>query len=475
MSMMSPSLMSRAEKLVLGLLVFWACLTALACRPAMADGTMVVGMGDSIGEGVQSADANLRTQPASYLNLLAGQMGVDFPLPLIRTSPRGVVGDTTHRSRLFPYVRGLNLAVSGATVHSLLYDQANASLMRQIDSETDLVLFPRVGSQMEIVESLKPPLVVCWIGNNDVLPAVLTFDHLDASQMTPVEEFSADFSQLVQRLGKLTDKVVFANIPPVTQIGFLFDREDLIRFLGSDYGLPEGSYTTVITALLIKLGLDDGSLLQDPNYVLDASEVETIQTRVETFNEIIKEEAASIGMPVVDIYGLFEDSVANPPVFFGIPLSPRFLGGIFSLDGVHPSNIAHAIIANAFIQTINTHFQAGVPLLSQEMLETIFLEDPFVDKDGDLQVRGRPFAGLLETLGPSLGISGDFDDRVPGNYQLPGDRSMGKQFIEHYLVLEGKDPRTASEWTQKDAAEALRYIFGLKAFERRRLAREPQS
>jgi lysophospholipase L1-like esterase len=441
----------------------------------MAEVTMMVGMGDSIGEGVQSADANLRTQPDSYLNLLAGQIGVDLPLPLIKTSPRGVVGDTTYRSRLFPYVRGLNLAVSGATVHALLYDQANASLIRQIDSETDLVLFPRVGSQMEIAEAIKSPLVVCWIGSNDVLSAVLAFDHLDASQMTPVEEFSADFSQLVQRLAKLTNRVVFANIPPVTQIGFLVDREDLIRFLGSDYGLPEGSYTTVITMLLIKLGLDDGSLLQDPNYVLDASEIETIRTRIETFNQLIKERAASIGMPVVDIYGMFEDAVENPPVFFGIPLSSRYLGGMFSLDGVHPSNIGHAMIANAFIQAINSHFQESIPPLSQEMLDTVFLEDPFVDKDGDLQVRGRPFAGLLETLGPSLGISGDFNDRIPDNYQLTGDKSAGRRFIERYLSLQGKDPLTASEWTQKDAEEALRHIFGLKAFERSRLAQEPQT
>ena len=43
-----------------------------------------VALGDSLGEGVQSADASYRTQPFSYPNLIAAQMGVNFPLPLIK-------------------------------------------------------------------------------------------------------------------------------------------------------------------------------------------------------------------------------------------------------------------------------------------------------------------------------------------------------------------------------------------------------
>ena len=38
-------------------------------------------------------------------------------------------------------------------------------------------------------------------------------------------------------------------------------------------------------------------------------------------------------------------------------------GGLFSLDGVHPSNQAHGIIANEFIKAINTKFGANIPLV----------------------------------------------------------------------------------------------------------------
>lgn len=377
---------------------------------ARAQAPVMLGLGDSIGEGVQSTDANYLTQPRSYLNLLALQIGIPFPLPLIETGPLGVVGDTSQRFRLFPDIEAANLSVSGATVSSLLTTRADASSEGQINSETDLVLFPRMGSQVEIAEALHPLIIVCWIGNNDVLSAVTSFDQLDASQMTPVEQFSAGFNEIADRLSNAGEFTIFANIPDVTRIGFLVDRQDLVGFLGSDFGLAEGSYTSIVAMLLMKLDVNNGSLLQNPDFVLDAQEVARIQERVAAFNQIINEAAYRLGMPVVDIHGLYNQLTAQPPVLFGTPLSHRFLGGIFSLDGVHPSNITHALIANAFIDTINAYFQVGIPRISDDVLARIFLTDPFVDKDGDGKVRGRFGAGQLETAALFLGISGDLDE-----------------------------------------------------------------
>jgi hypothetical protein len=446
------------------ILVFCVCLVALCFSPADAGAPIMLAVGDSIGEGVQSADANVRTQRFSYLKLLAGQIGTRFPLPLIASSPLGVIGDTTFRSRLRPYVAASNLSVSGADVHSLLFDRADALSEDEIDSETDLVLFPRVGSQMEIVEAIGPRFVVCWIGNNDVLSAALSFDQLDATQMTPIEDFRIDFKEIVLRLDALGISVVFANIPDVTKIGFLVDHQDLMKFLGSDFDLPEGHFTSIVVMLLIRLGLDDGSLLEDPDFVLDSDEVALIQKRIELFNGIINDAAESIDMPVVDINALFDEIDEDPPTFFGIPVTPRFLGGIFSLDGVHPSNIGHALAANAFIETINSRFHTDIPLLSDRELHRIFLMDPFQDKDGDGRVRGRFGAGLLETLGPGLGISGDQNDFVPDGFSLPIDPALGRQFIQRFLTLQGRDSQMASEWNTWDAIEAFRHIFGLEVF-----------
>ena len=302
--------------------------------------------------------------------------------------------------------------------------------------------------------------MVCWIGNNDVLSAALAWDQLDGSQMTSVEDFSNRYNELAERLGALGADIVLANIPDVTSIGFLLDRQDLIKFLGSDFGMAEGDFTTVIAMLIIKVGLNDGSLLQDPNFVLDANEVELVEQRIEVFNEIIDEAAAGIGAPVVDINTLFKEIVANPPVILGVSITHRFLGGMFSLDGVHPSNIGHALTANAFIKMINFHFNMQIPELTFAELLGVFLTEPFVDKDGDGRVRGRFGAGLLETLGPFLGISGDPNDFIPDAFSGGIDGSLGEQFIQQYEALQG-EPIVNLEGGDEEIIKAFKHVFAL--------------
>src|SRR6266480_3642344 len=133
-------------------------LLTLSTAPAASAQVPFVGMGDSIGEGVQSGDASESTQPFNFLNLIALRLGTSFPLPLIRTGIFGIVGDTSSRSRINPNVAGLDLAVSGADVSSILRDRADATSPALINSETDLVLFPRARHpDRNSRESTSPP------------------------------------------------------------------------------------------------------------------------------------------------------------------------------------------------------------------------------------------------------------------------------------------------------------------------------
>ena len=402
-------------------------LAALAVS-SFAQAPPMIGMGDSIGEGVQSADASWRTQPHSYLNLIAAKAGAAFPLPLIKGGPFTIIFSVRGRTRIQPNLAAANLAVSGADVHSILYDAASTP----ITTETDLVLSPRTGSQMDIAAASQAPFIVCWIGNNDVLGAVLAFDQLDATQMTPLADFTADYATLVSRLQATGAKVVLGNIPDVSNIGFLFNRQDLIHFTGSDFGLPDGSYTSLVAMLLLKMGLADATLLQNPAWVLDPSEVQAIQARVTAINQVIAQDAAAAGMPVVDIHSIFQSMGQNPPVILGVPLSTHFLGGLLSLDGVHPSDIGHALAANAFIATANQAYGMNIPQYSLAELQQIMLRDPFIDWDGDYQVAGRPLAGLLETLGPALGISGDFNNAPSARPQV--DPSLAPAFMRQGVI-----------------------------------------
>ena len=431
-------------------------IAALACfgvaASTYAGSPQFVGLGDSIGEGVQSADANASTQPHTYLALIAAQSGDSFVLPLIRTSPQGVVGSTTGRTRVEPAALTDDLAVSGADSSSILSDSAGWP----VDDETDLVELPRTGTQIEIAQRLRPPLIACWIGNNDVLGAALAFDHMDASQITPQDVFADNFQTIVDGLTGWHDKVVFANIPDVTRIGFLMSPQDLKLFLGDSYGLPEGSYTSLVAMLMIRMGLLPPTILRDPSWVLDAGEIATMRKATAGFNRTIATDAAAAGMPMVDIHSLMNLYAAHPPVIGGVPLLLRYNGGLLSLDGVHPSDIGHALIANAFIRTMNSAWHMNIPPLSQTQLTSIARSDPFIDWDGDLVVRGRPLRGLLETLGPTLGISGDRP------WQPGIQPQLGRQFMRQYFAATGRNPERA--WTQADAIAAMRRVFGLDGY-----------
>jgi lysophospholipase L1-like esterase len=416
-------------------------------------------MGDSITEGVQSADSNQRTQPNNWATLVAQQMGVSFPLPLIKSGPTASIESTAGRTRIFPQVSSPNLAVSGAAIHDVLYTAA----AQPITTETSLVLSPRYGqTQMSIAQSLNAPLIGIWIGNNDVDGAVLAWSDLDASQMTSIADFTTDFGQMISLLKAMHTKVVIGTIPDVTKIGFVFSGADLKAFTGSDCGLRQGYYTTGPTALLLKMGLVGCSILLNPSFVLDPSEIAAIQLRLQQFNQIMTSDATAAGFGVVDVYGLFQQMEQTPPTFFGVPLTVKFNGGLLSLDGVHPSDTAHALAANAFMQMANQTYGMNIPLLTQDQLNQIAAADPFIDWNGNLIVRGRPLAGLLETLGPSFGISGDSSDAPPtaAGAKAVGSKvnpALGQAFRQQYLTIKGRPLST--RWTEEDAIAAMKDVF----------------
>jgi lysophospholipase L1-like esterase len=388
---------------------------ALAAGPVRAQPERVVIIGDSISEGVQSGDAGWTTQALTYGTWVTFLLGSPDSIPYLNQSLTGVVGNPAGRNRFVPDAITDNVAVSGATLGDVLRARANATSEAQIDDELDLVLYPRLQTQIEYAESAPPEYILCWIGNNDVLSAALSFSAFDASQLTPVAQFDQDFVELADRLKALHDnfgtRTVFANIPSVTDIGFLVDRTIAEAALGFPVNLSEGSYTSVVAVLLMGIFGNDG-LLNDPAFVLNPAEVAAIQDRIAVFNGIIDREATRIGMPVVDTNARFADFVANPPVIAGVPLTNTFLGGLFSLDGVHPNNIAHALIANEFIKTMQNEFGTPIGEIPPSVLEIIALTDPHVDKDSDGQVGGRFGAGLLESVALLLGITGDADEAI---------------------------------------------------------------
>ena len=90
-------------------------------------------------------------------------------------------------------------------------------------------------------------------------------------------------------------------------------------------------------------------------YTITANEELAVDDAIVGYNTIIMELAGRFGIPVVDMHTLYDPN--NPGAFGGY--SGEYVlhnrgDTVFSLDGVHPNNLGHAVIANAFINALNS-------------------------------------------------------------------------------------------------------------------------
>ena len=104
-----------------------------------------------------------------------------------------------------------------------------------------------------------------------------------------------------------------------------------------------------------------------------AERLEQIRETVRACNAVIKAEAEAHGATLVDIHALFNELAEKGLVVNGKKLTTDFLGGLFSLDGIHPTNTGYAVVANKFIRTMNRSLGTGIPPVS---VEQVFKSDP---------------------------------------------------------------------------------------------------
>jgi hypothetical protein len=342
-------------------------------------------VGDSLLAGYQNGSLMGSQQTNGIAALIARQARTDLALPLIAepgfpnvltlvdAGPPPVIqpasGASTGRVDIF--TQTLDLAVPGHRVIDALEKRPDFP----VDSMTDLVLgFPGLlggisRSQVEWAEALEPTTILVWIGNNDALNAAIAGDPV---ALTPVGEFETAYSNLVKRLAATGATVVVANIPDVTVIPFVVPVPKAAALFGAPLpaftavlGVSTNDYITLdnlSTAAAILLGAASGPLTDEQ--FLDAAEIEQIRAATQRFNEIIAAQAEAHGAVLVDANGFFNRLARRGAVVEGDRLTTEFLGGIFSLDGIHPSNTGAALTANHFIKTMNRRAAAHVPPLS---------------------------------------------------------------------------------------------------------------
>ena len=349
-------------------------------------------IGDSLTAGFQSGSLLDTAQPNGYANLIATQEKFPIVLPLI--APPGAPsvlqlvsinplvinptpGQTSGRDN--PQIQATDLAVPGHKLVDAISTRPSATPtpgQQQLDT---LVLGEpalAIGlsrSQLEWAENLDPTTVIVWIGNNDALIADTTGM---PSSMTSVATFTTQYTQLIQSLQQNTKAhLVIANIPDVTSVPFLTPAAVVFAEAVAQSG---GTLTPAAASAV--LGIVPGDLVNitgvgevtailtgkqkgpiDDAGFLSAAEVAQVQATVTQYNQVIAQQAQAANATLVDINTLFATLKSGqvPPIN-GVPITANFLGGAFSLDGIHPTNTGYAIVANLFIDTMNAAFKQSV-------------------------------------------------------------------------------------------------------------------
>jgi hypothetical protein len=107
--------------------------------------------------------------------------------------------------------------------------------------------------------------------------------------------------------------------------------------------------------------------------VLDAGEQTTAGNAVSAFNSTIATVAAAKNAGLVDMNKFFTNVKANGLVTAaGLTFTADYItGGLFSLDGVHPSSRGAGVVANEFLKVINAKFGTGIPYVDLTVIPGI--------------------------------------------------------------------------------------------------------
>jgi phospholipase/lecithinase/hemolysin len=270
-----------------------------------------------------------------------------------------------------------DVAVPGATTDDILNTLPLLNPTTGQQTLNQLVLgYPGFGfgvarSQAQQAVAANPTTIFLWAGNNEALAGVFAGT---PAAMIPLSTFTTEYQNLIAYLNtKSSAHLVIGNIPDVTAIPYLQSATVLLGFFSQQTGAP-------ISVLSAVLGIQPGDLVSLPGVqqvpgilggtakgpiasvnILHAADVPTVQANVAAYNKVIAASAQSAGATLVDINALFASITAKGITVNGVTGNVGYLGGVFSLDGIHPTNTAYAALANYFIDSMNTAFKQTAP------------------------------------------------------------------------------------------------------------------
>lgn len=333
----------------------------------------------------QQANAANFTLPLISWPGLPPELGL-LPNASIEGFPVIAPVSATPGGRENPCAQPTDLAVPGVTISQILSKTPNPATFSVPPTPIDILTLYVLGhpgcttrafpplSQVDQALALKPSFVILWGGNNDALGALLA--GTDAV-LTPVPAFEQSFSQTISRLAANKTPIAVGLIPDVTSVPYLVPIAALPANITATE--PGAVYVTLdgLSAALTAIAGGSPTYALNPNQTLTATEIGNIQSAVSQYNQIIWKYAFQNHATVVDTNLLLKILSVFGYYVDGKHLTTQFLGGIFSLDGVHPTNTGYAIMANTFIEVINLSYGKHIRLVD---VSQIAATDPLVQQ-----------------------------------------------------------------------------------------------
>ncbi len=380
-----------AGALLLAALMSSTAVADSASAKKMGDLSRIVVVGDSLSAGFQNFSLydsqdplTLGGQTFSFPALIARQAGVTLDIPLISypgipaalaitgITPQGepiVSRQTGNGFRSDPTVQATNLSVPGFAIADVLSRPFPGDPFNNaIDAMSASVLatpgvIPSCGpvplssgqlivSQVACAAALNPGLILVSAGNNDALQSVIF-----GIPSTDPALFGTLYEQMMSQLSATGAPIVVANIPDVTAIPFLWSAA---AFRKRCAFLPaEATEADSLVVNIVDNSRSDFDICS--NYVVrPAALVQQAQSAVSAYNSKINSIAGRYKATVVDVNGLFAKIGKSGYDVDGRHLTTQYLGGLFSLDGMHPTITGQAIMANEWIKAINKATKAKI-------------------------------------------------------------------------------------------------------------------
>lgn len=376
-----------------------------------ADFSTYVAAGTSISAGYQSGGVVDRHQVKAFPAIFAQQVGktvllggtgsFTFPsinqdgIPALREikSYQPLIVNNTGRTTGAPMNFSQNSAYHNMGVPGSLafdfgdttsYYTTNAPLFRSNFTFFNTIVRHR-GSILAQALSLSPTFISYEFGANEVLGAATSGV---STTVFPSASYAALLSGHMNAIHTLAPnaKLALFTVPDVTAIPFCttfpaatvnlatgqpvplvgpgsvsLSSGDLVLLTASDSlargnGIPVGAYNFVNPA-----APGNGKPLLD-SQVLSVAEINTISTAVTNMNAAIDSVSQRPWIAKVDMGGLLSEIAANGLRIGSTLYTSDFVtGGLISLDGVHPNDLAHAVLTNTMISAVNARFGSTIP------------------------------------------------------------------------------------------------------------------